>query len=421
MSLFAHLLVAVAPEGFGRNRQSGRLALYRVVEPKSGRVLPAEEWTLIGKLEHSRLAGVNRVRTRGAFAYVGSSLTHNPNRADGLRGNVSVVDLTDPTQPKLRGSVDFPDMPGPNGLEVAGTVVFAAGGQTVQAIDVSNPDAPRALAHLTDAGAFPGGADDGHDLVYDNGHLFVTAQTSHSLVVLRLGQTLVKQIAACDCPDSLRPLASRARLSLPAHRVFVGESLTALFPASNYVAKVRACLQAPFGDVVRVTNAGVGGDTITRVQTRLDKDVLQLEPKPTHVFLFLGHNNSQLTSSSRYQEPEDFERQYREVVSRIQKTLGAKVIILSATSSVYDLTKATAAKAAAAGKAHNLFGKPEALEQFNAIARNVATSLGADYVNLYEPTRTHPDKPSLFTPDGVHINDAGNTLVVREVLRYLSR
>ncbi|MFZ2642439.1 MAG: GDSL-type esterase/lipase family protein [Verrucomicrobiia bacterium] len=215
------------------------------------------------------------------------------------------------------------------------------------------------------------------------------------------------------------------KLQPPAHLVFVGDSLTAMFPASNYVAKVRATLQTRFGDKVRVTNAGVGGDYITRVQARLEKSVLKLEPKPTHVFIFLGHNDSKLKSSSGYKEPvvkpEDFDRQYREVVSAIQKTLGAKVIILSATSSVYEITKATAEKSAKAGKAHNLFGKPEALEQFNAIARKVAADLGADYVDLYTPTRTHTDKPSLFTKDGVHINDNGNTLVALEVLRYLAR
>lgn len=216
------------------------------------------------------------------------------------------------------------------------------------------------------------------------------------------------------------------KLKPPAHLVFVGDSLTALYPDHNYVAQLRGWLAARFGGAVRVTNAGVGGDTITRVQARLEKDVLKLEPKPTHVFIFLGHNDSKLKSTSDYKEPvvkpEDFDRQYREVISAVQKTLGAKVIVLSATSSVYEITKATAEKSAKAGKAHNFFGKPEALEQFNAIARKAASDLGADYVDLYEPTRAHADKPGLFTKDGVHINErAGNPLVALEVLRYLSR
>jgi endo-1,4-beta-xylanase len=128
--------------------------------------------------------------TRGAFAYVGSSLAQNSDRADGLRSNVSVIDLKDPAQPKLRGSIDFPDMRGPNGMDLTGDVVFAAGGKTVQAIGVSNPDAPSELARFTSVEAFPGGADDAHDLVFRDGHLFITAQTTHALVILKVSDAL---------------------------------------------------------------------------------------------------------------------------------------------------------------------------------------------------------------------------------------
>ena len=55
-------------------------------------------------------------------------------------------------------------------------MVFAAGGQTVQAIDVTNSEMPCELGRLTAPAAFPGGQDDAHDLVYHDGHLFVTAQ-----------------------------------------------------------------------------------------------------------------------------------------------------------------------------------------------------------------------------------------------------
>src|SRR5688572_9899400 len=79
--------------------------------------------------------------------------------------------------PRLRGTVDFPDERGPNGLVIAGQVAFAAGGRTVQAVDISDPDGPREVAHITTSVAFHGGEDDAHDLVLHDGHLFVTAQT----------------------------------------------------------------------------------------------------------------------------------------------------------------------------------------------------------------------------------------------------
>ena len=153
------LLVIVSPEGFGSQRPArpaGRLSRGRCQDPHS--CCRRTQWSLVGRLEHPRLAGANRVMTRGKFAYVGSSLSENSDRTDDLRSNVSVIDLTDPAQPRLRGSVDFPDARGPNGLEIAGTMVFAAGGQTVQAIDVSAPEMPNELGRLTAPAAFPGGA-----------------------------------------------------------------------------------------------------------------------------------------------------------------------------------------------------------------------------------------------------------------------
>ena len=228
-----------------------------------------------------------------------------------------------------------------------------------------------------------------------------------------------------DIYDACAAATAQVKLTPPCHLVFVGDSLTALYKGHNYVDKVRGWLVGRFGDKATVANAGVGGDTITRVQERLEKDVLSLQPKPTHVLIFLGHNDSKLKSTTDYKEPvvlpADYDRQYREVVKAIQTRLGAKVTIISATSSVYEITKETAAKAAKAGKAHNLFGKPEALEQFNAIAKKVAQDLGADYLDVYEPTRTAPDKPSLFTKDGVHINEKGNRLVALEILKYLRK
>jgi hypothetical protein len=125
--------------------------------------------------------------TRGTFAFVGSSLHGGGDRPDGLRANVAVIDRSNPVEPRLRGSLDLPDDRGPNGLELAGSVVFAAGGRTVQAIDVTDPRMPREPGRFSSQEAFPGGADDAHDLVHHEGHLFVTAQNSHSFVILKVG------------------------------------------------------------------------------------------------------------------------------------------------------------------------------------------------------------------------------------------
>jgi lysophospholipase L1-like esterase len=150
------------------------------------------------------------------------------------------------------------------------------------------------------------------------------------------------------------------------------------------------------------------------------------EPEPTHVFFFLGHNDSKVSSLSGYTrhcvDPDTFEEQYRLAIRKVQNETDAKVIVISATSSMFEICRANADKRRAAGKPHNLFGKPEELEKFNAIAKRVAAELGTSYVDVYEPTRTHPDKQSLFNPgDGVHLTNAGNRFIAYGLLEYLGR
>jgi len=219
----------------------------------------------------------------------------------------------------------------------------------------------------------------------------------------------------------------------PAHYLFIGDSLTDMFRGRNYVDKVDFWLWKIHGSQATVRNAGVGGDFILRVWQRLNKDPSSYrlnmydnlyEPLPTRVFFFLGHNDSKLTSRSEYKQPvvplEEFEEKYRLAIRKIQAETKARITVLSATSSVYEITKATSARRLAQGKANNLFGKPEALEQFNAVARKIAGQCGADYLDVYEPTRRHPDKQSLFTRDGVHVNNNGNRLLALEILKYLA-
>jgi lysophospholipase L1-like esterase len=236
--------------------------------------------------------------------------------------------------------------------------------------------------------------------------------------------------------DTFAAAAGRVKAaSSPAHLLFIGDSLTDQQRGYNYVDKLAFWLERSYGRALTYRNAGVGGDFITRVWQRMNGDPQAyrlhmydnlFHPKPTHVFFFLGHNDSKVSSQSGYTQhcvdPETFEQQYRLAIEKVQKETAATVVVISPTSSVFEICKANADKRKAAGKAHNLFGKPEELEKFNAIARRVAAELGADYVDVYEPTRTHPDKPGLFNPnDGVHLTNAGNRLIALELLEYFGR
>ncbi len=234
--------------------------------------------------------------------------------------------------------------------------------------------------------------------------------------------------------DEFAAAAQRAKVApVPAHLLFIGDSLTDQQRGYNYVDKLAFWLRRSQDSAgLTYSNAGVGGDYISRVWQRMNGDPASyrlnmyddlFKPRPTHVFFFLGHNDSKVSSRSGYSvqcvDPKTFEEEYRLAVKKVQRETGAKVIVISATSSVFEICKANADKRQAAGIDNSLFGKPQELEKFNAIARRVAAELGADFVDVYEPTRTHPDKPGLFNPrDGVHLTNEGNRFIALELLKY---
>lgn len=169
-------LVVVSPQGF--SDKPGRVAVYRVFDPASGNLLPDTKWERIGQYENLRLAGANRIKTQGRLICVGSSLrqTYVGKNPD-IRGNVAFIDLNDPSNPRLRGSIDFPSQRGLNGLEFIGNTAFAAGG-LIQVIDVNDPDKPQQVAMLSRPDAFTVS----NDLVLIDDFLFCTS--SSALVII---------------------------------------------------------------------------------------------------------------------------------------------------------------------------------------------------------------------------------------------
>jgi hypothetical protein len=183
------LLVIVDAAGFGRSEAPGQLGVYRFMHKAGRAVLAPERWVLVGRVADPRLVGANQVRVVGPYAYVGGSLS--PKAADraGRQAHVAVVNLSRPDRPALAATVPFPDPRGPNG--------FAAGGQTIMALDVSDPQRPAVLATAPCRDVFRGGAgaDDAHDLVYRDGHLYVTGQATHSFGILRIDHPRLRGLA----------------------------------------------------------------------------------------------------------------------------------------------------------------------------------------------------------------------------------
>ncbi len=186
-----------------RDLSPRKVRLYRVADPKTGDLLPVEKWQAAGAIADKRLNGANRVVVHGHHALIAC------NKANTL----AAIDLRNPNELKTVCVLDFPAEP--CGLERAGDVLFAAGGRTIQALDVSNPRQPIVLAAFESQEVFPtgfakvngkkrytrkGGAKkvsrgNAHDLVYQRGYIYVTAQSDDQVAILRVNDPRIRRLA----------------------------------------------------------------------------------------------------------------------------------------------------------------------------------------------------------------------------------
>jgi len=188
---FGDHIVVVDPDCFGRDGNPGKIGVWRVADPETHKLMASDRWALEGRVVSYDLVGANRVQVRGSHAYVAGSQHDKPSRT-------AVVDLTDPAHPSLTAVVPFSDVRGPNGLTVVGNALFSAGGQTIEAIDISVPHHPIKIAAEKLLDVFPEGRDDAHDLVFRQGYLYVTAQNSNRFAILKVNSPRILELAAAE-------------------------------------------------------------------------------------------------------------------------------------------------------------------------------------------------------------------------------
>lgn len=162
--------------------------VYRVFDDQ-GRLAPVSEWTADGRIPSHRgtrldIEGANRVAVSGRVAYLGAFV---PDR-------VSVVDLSNPAEIFQTANLPVCDIDA-TGMTIVGKALFVSGGECVEAIDVSDPAHPVSIAQYRNGDLFPSREvllegepryDNGHDLVYRSGYLYVSAQNDARFGVLRV-------------------------------------------------------------------------------------------------------------------------------------------------------------------------------------------------------------------------------------------
>jgi hypothetical protein len=159
-------------------------------------VLPIEQWALEASVPNTAdqdLQGANRVAVWGRYASVGAF----------VQDRVGIIDVADPRKPRQVANLPGCDIDA-TGMTVSGRVVFVSGGECVEAIDVSDPTQPVSVAQCRGGRLFPTRRslarghpryDNGHDLVYRGGYLYVTAQNDNRFGIIEVLDRKLRDLA----------------------------------------------------------------------------------------------------------------------------------------------------------------------------------------------------------------------------------
>ncbi|HSG69871.1 MAG TPA: Dabb family protein [Planctomycetaceae bacterium] len=225
-----------------------------------------------------------------------------------------------------------------------------------------------------------------------------------SLTLMTLLMTAFAPLAS-HAEDQIVPLKTGDRI------VFLGDSITQQGAGPNgYVTFVRNTLNRRVKDLgIEVIGAGISGHKVPDLQKRLDKDVL--DKNPTIVVIYIGINDVWHSQNGRGTSTADYESGLKDLIARILAN-NARVILC--TPSVI-------------GEKHAGENPLDGmLAEYAGISRKVAYDADVQLLDLHDAFRHQIERinsdnkeKGILTTDGVHLNEAGNRFVSRQVLTAL--
>ncbi len=198
-----HIIVVSAGNSSDLFSPHTNLAVYRVADPRTHQLLPVEKWTVEATIEASgklrdSLSGANRV-----------AITHDHRYATVgafVHSRVGIIDARDPRELRQIANMPVGDIDA-TGMTISGKALFVAGGECVEAIDITDPANPISIAQYRGGRLFPTRRkmlngrpkyDNAHDLVYRDGYLYVTAQNDNQFGILKVNDRRVLELARQD-------------------------------------------------------------------------------------------------------------------------------------------------------------------------------------------------------------------------------
>ena len=195
--------------------------------------------------------------------------------------------------------------------------------------------------------------------------------------------------------------------------VFFGDSITqAAVKPDGYLDVLKKELDKNGrGGDYEIVGAGISGNKVPDLQARLERDVLSRNPDV--VFIYIGINDVW-----HYAQPNNsgtpkakFESGLTDIISQL-KAKNIRVVLC---------TPSVIGEAAAGTNPQD-----KMLDEYAAASREVAQATGAALCDLRAAFQRYLGKhnkdnldKNVLTTDGVHLNNAGNQLVAREMVAFL--
>lgn len=235
--------------------------------------------------------------------------------------------------------------------------------------------------------------------------------------------------------------ASAIKLSRPLSILIIGDSLSDFSRGYNYADIIFSSFDKSHPGMIKLKNAAVGGDFITRVLERFTGIPYKgktangnyrqymyeriLEENPDVILIFLGHNDTRSWFDCDFNAPEitpDVQYDaYCKLIDYLREiSPELKIILLSNTSSYLPAQQKNAVKSKAKGIKHCIFGIPEFMEGFNDVLKKIVQERNLDYIDIYSVTKAYQDKESLFLKGGLHLSPKGNQLIASIILKNLA-
>jgi len=188
--------------------------------------------------------------------------------------------------------------------------------------------------------------------------------------------------------------------------MFLGDSITE--DPQGYARMVPAMVTARYPErVIEYYQRGMGGDRLTEVAGRLERDVFGNDPLPNWIVLSLGLND--VSHEATGTPLGRFRELYDELLKRLQSTK----------ATVYCLT--TTVLSEELGSERN-----QALEGYNTAIREIAFNNNAQLVDMNAAfqdaiRRAQARNPNFrYTTDGAHMDTYGAYLMTMTLLKALN-